>query len=76
MHRCCIRQFVHRKKVIFVSFCQKLRTGKVLHRLTWPNMSINKFNFIIYAMPLLSHLGPNSVFVAVLEYHFIYFTGE
>jgi hypothetical protein len=64
------------KKVTFVSSCQKLRTGKVLHRFTWPNMSINKVNFIIYSIPLLFHLGPNTVFGAVLEYHFIFFTGK
>jgi len=64
------------KKVTFVSVCQKLRTGKVLHRLTWRNMSINKFNFIICSIHLLSHLGPNSIFGAVLKYHFIFFTGE
>lgn len=63
------------KKVTFVSFCQKLRTGKVLPRLTWPNMSINEVNFIIYSRPLLSHLGPNTIFGA-LEYHFIFFTRE
>ena len=64
------------KRMTFVSFCQKLRTGKVLHRFTWAKMSINKVNFIIYSIPLLSHLGPNTVFGAVLKYHFIFFTGE